>query len=74
MWPNGPKAVPKLSFLNHFLKFGSLVFLEIEYNDSLQQSLTCTGGKIHEKNLGAPNLSLKLGFLQFSQVWFISFP
>ena len=36
----------------HFLKFSSLVFLEISYNDSLQQCLTPSGGKTHEKKLG----------------------
>ena len=29
---------------DHFFKFDSLVFFEIEYNDSLQQCLTSSGG------------------------------
>ena len=33
----------------HFLKFSSLVFLEIAYNDSLQQCLTSSTDKIYEK-------------------------
>ena len=46
----------KLGFC-HFLKFGSSVFLEIAYNDSLQQYLTTSTGKIHEKKFWGPNLS-----------------
>ena len=64
----------------HFLKFGSLFFLEIAYNDSLQQCITSSIGKAHEKNLWEPNLGQngpkpgpKLVFLPFSQVSFISF-
>ena len=37
----------------HFLTFSSLVFFEIAYNDSLQQCLTFSRGKAHEKKLGA---------------------
>ena len=37
----------------YFLKFGSLVFLEIAYNVSLQQCLTSSRGEIHEKYLEA---------------------
>ena len=33
----------------HFLEFGSLVFLEIVYSDSLQQCLTSTRGETYEK-------------------------
>ena len=40
----------------YFLKFGSLVFLESINSDSLQQCLTSSRGKIHEKNLQGPNL------------------
>ena len=36
----------------HFLKFGSLVFHEIAYSDSLQQFLTTTRDNIHEKIFG----------------------
>ena len=32
--PKGPKSDPKLDFC-HLLKFGSLVFLEIVFSDSL---------------------------------------
>ena len=38
----------------HFLEFGSLVFLEIAYNDGLQQCLTSSRGKAREKF--SPNL------------------
>ena len=40
----------------HFLKFGSLVFPEITYNNSLQQCLTSSRGKIHEKKICGSNL------------------
>ena len=46
------KSVLKLGFL-HFLKFGALVFLEIAYNHSLQQSQTTSKGKTHQKIFGA---------------------
>ena len=49
--PNGPKSGLKMVFC-HFLKFGSLVFLEVAYNDSLQQCLTASRGKNHEKKFG----------------------
>ena len=42
--------------IRHFLKFGSFVFLQIVYNDSLQQCLTSNRGKTQEKNFGDPNL------------------
>ena len=63
----------------HFLEFGSYVFLEIVYNDSLGQCLTSSRVKIHEKNLrskfrpNGPKLDPKLDFSTFSQVYFISF-
>ena len=46
----------------HSLDFGSLVFLEIAYNDNLQQCLAFSKGKTHEKILGpkfGPNLIYK---------------
>ena len=46
--------VAKLGF-SHFLKFSSLVFLEITYNDSLQQCITSSRGKTQEKNFGGLN-------------------
>ena len=45
----GPKLGAKMVF-GHFLKFGSIVFLEIAYNDSLQQCIISSRGKTHEKN------------------------
>ena len=48
------KIGPKTKFFCHLLKFSSLVFLEIAYDDSLQQWLTSSRGKIHKKKqLGA---------------------
>ena len=66
-------------FFCHFLKFCSSVFLEIAYNDSLQQCLTSSIGKTHKKkfgrsNLGQPKSGRKLGFLSISSVLFISLP
>ena len=43
-------------FFCHFLKFGSIVFLEFTYNNSLQQFLTSSRSKIHEKKFWGPNL------------------
>ena len=40
----------------HFFEFGLLVFLEIAYNDSLQQCITSSRNKTHEKKFGGPNL------------------
>ena len=64
-----------------FLEFGSLVFLEISYNDSLQQCLTSSNGKTHEKKnwefkFGPkePKSDPKLFFLSFYHVWLLSFP
>ena len=56
IWAKGTKIVLESSFFCHCLKFGSLVFLELAYNDSLQQCLTCRRGKIHEKKFLDPNL------------------
>ena len=75
--PNEPKSGPKLVFLP-FSQVYSLVFLEITYNDSLQQSITW--GKAHKKNweskFGSKRAKIrpKISFSPFSQVWFISFP
>ena len=41
---------PETSFFPHFLKFGVLVFLEIACNYSLQQCITYSKDKTHEKN------------------------
>ena len=53
------KIGPKTRFFYHFFKFGSLVFLEITYNDSLQQCITFSRGNTHEKNFWGPNLGQK---------------
>ena len=71
------KIVAKINFFWYFLTFGSLVFLEIAYNDSMEQFLETNRGKIYEQKLGSPNLD-QTGqnqvFLPFSEVWFFSFP
>ena len=46
------KIRPKNEVFRYFLEFGSLAFLEIAYNNSLQQCLTPSRGKTHEKNFG----------------------
>ena len=56
IWAKATIIGPKTSFFPHFLKFGSLVFLEISYNDSLHQFLTSSGTKIQEKKLWDSNL------------------
>ena len=42
--------MPKLGFLV-FFRFGSLVFFEIGFSDSLQQYIASTRGKNHEKKI-----------------------
>ena len=49
-------------FFCHFLEFESLVFLEVEYSDSLQQCLTSSGGNIHKIIGKGANLGPKIGF------------
>ena len=77
----GPEFFFFFFFFFHLLKIGSLVFLEIAYNDSLQQCLTSSRGKAHEEKFlrpkygpSKPKLDTKLGFSSFCQNWFISFP
>ena len=41
---------PQNQVFRHFLKFGSLVFLRITYNDSFQQFITSSADKIYKKN------------------------
>ena len=53
--PKGPKSGQKLGFLPFFQVW--LVFLEIAYN-SLQQCITSSRGKTHEKNNWGPTLGL----------------
>ena len=52
LWPSRSKLGPKLGSL----PFSQGCFLEIVYNDSLQQCLTCIRGKNHEKYFQDPNL------------------
>ena len=54
IWPNRLNQA-QYEVFRHFLEFGSLFFLEIAYNDSLQQFLTFSGGKISEKSFWSPN-------------------
>ena len=75
--PIGPKSGLNQVFC-HFLEFSSLGLCEIACNNSLQQRLTSSRGKIYKKNNWGikfrpkvPKLGSKLGFLLF---WFVSFP
>ena len=52
-------------FFSHFLKFGALVFLEIGYDVSLQQYLTSSRFKTHEKEFRGP----KLGQADQNRAW-----
>ena len=52
-WVKRAKIEPKIRFLLLFSQVFSLVFLEISHNDSLQQCLTSSRGKSHEKKLEA---------------------
>ena len=53
--PNGTKSGPQLGFLL-FSQVWFIVFLEIAYNNTVQQFLTSIRGKIYEKKFGGPNL------------------
>ena len=63
----------------HLYEFGSYVFLEIAYKDSLLQCLTYSRGKIHKKRFEAQiwakwaKSDPKFVFSSFSQAWFINF-
>ena len=63
-------------FFCHFLKLGSLAYLQIAYRDSWQQCITSIRGKTHEKKFLGPKRSKnrpKICFFTFSQVQYISF-
>ena len=51
MWVKEAKIGPETRFCCQFLKFGSLAFLEIAYNDNLQQCITSNRSKFCEKSL-----------------------
>ena len=53
--PKGPKSGLKLGFLS-FSQVWFLGFLEIAYNDSVQQCVTSSKGKIREKVFWGPDL------------------
>ena len=56
IWGKGGQNQIRNQVFCHFLKFGSLDFLDIAYNDSLQQCIISSRGKTHEKNFWGPNL------------------
>ena len=51
----------------YFFKFGSLVYLEIAQDDSLEHDLTTSRGKTHEKNCGFQSGSRIRVFAIFSR-------
>ena len=53
----------------HFLEFGSLAFLEIAYNDSLQQCITSRRDKNYEKNLRDSNLDQNRPKIRFFAIF-----
>ena len=57
------KIGPKIRFFCHFFKFSCLFSHLIPQSDSLEQFLTTSRGKTHEKNFGRPN------FCQTGQNW-----
>ena len=65
MWAKGAKIGPKTRFFFHFLKFSSLFFLKIAYNDRMQQLLTSGRCKIHRKNFGDQIWARNLLFCHF---------
>ena len=56
IWTKQAKIGTKVRSFYHFLKFGSLVFLEISYKDSLQWCVTSSTSKAPEKNFWGQNL------------------
>ena len=68
IWVKWAKIRTKTRFFCHFLRFGSLVFLENAYNDNLQQFLTSSRGKSYEKKnflRGGANLGQRRQFCHF---------
>ena len=57
-----PQIRPKMRFYTIFLNFGSYIFLQLAYNDSLRQYLTSSRGKSRKKFFW-PNLD------QISKTW-----
>ena len=80
LWPKFGPSELKSGLKSVFLSFSevcSLVFLKIEYKDSLQHYLTPSIGKTHEKNLGAQiwtKIGLEIRFSAFFSSVVISFP
>ena len=56
IWGKRVKIVPEIGFFSILSSFDSLVFLEIAYNDCLQQFLTSSSGNTHDKSFRCPNL------------------
>ena len=67
-------------FFCYFLKYGSLIFLETAYNNSLQRCIRCGRGKIMKKKILDPNLGQRCQnwapnfvFLSFLSLYFMLF-
>ena len=52
IWLKGASVIPETRFFCHFLKFGSLVFLQIALNYSVQQYMTSSRGRTQKKKFG----------------------
>ena len=59
LWAKEAKIRSKTRFFCHLLQFGLLVYLEIAYNDSLQQCITSSRGKTHETDFWGTKFGLK---------------
>ena len=78
IWAKWAKFWPETRFFCYFLKFCSLVFLEVAYNDSLQQVEVSLTEKIFGDQIWLKQAKIRAKiswvFLPFSHVWFICFP
>ena len=54
------KMGPKIKFFCHFFKFGSFIFQEIKYDNSLKHCPTTSGGKTYEKNFWGYQIGSKI--------------
>ena len=69
--PKSPKSGPKLGYLSFFM-FDALVFIKIEYNDSLQQRITSIRKKLSQKGFGE-KIWVKTGQNQAQNLFFCHF-
>ena len=63
------QAQNEFFFFCYFLEFGSLLFIEIVYSDSLQQRLASSRGKNHEKKFAGPKFGPKLREIRYFAIF-----